>query len=72
MIWGHMTSKGTNHMCEISGTMVQMLYKSILGDDLLQTIGCYNSDAMKVIFRHDNDLGRTAKTIQQWLTEQSL
>ena len=55
MIWGCMTSQGIGYLCKIDGTMDQHLYKSILEDELLQTIDFYNLEKDQVIFQHDND-----------------
>ena len=70
MIWGCMTSQGVGYLCKIDGTMDQHLYKSILEDELLQTIEYYNLEKAQVIFQHDNDPKHKAKSVQNWLSEQ--
>ena len=70
MIWGCMTSQGIGYLCKIDGTMDQHLYKSILEDELLQTIDFYNLEKDQVIFQHDNDPKHKAKSVQKWLSEQ--
>ena len=70
MIWGCMTIKGTGHMCKINGTMDQQLYRSILEDELLQTIDWYDLDVNRVIFQHDNDPKHKARSVQEWLNQQ--
>ena len=63
MIWGCMTSKGVGYLCKIEGIMDQHLYKSILEDDLLNTIDYYNMKKEKIIFQHDNDPKHKAKSV---------
>lgn len=71
MIWGCMTSNGVGHMCKITGTMDQYLYRSILEDEFMQTIGWHDLDVNKVIFQQDNDPKHTALSVQQWLNQQA-
>lgn len=70
MIWGCMTAEGPGYMCKIDGIMDQHLYRTILEDDLIQTIKFYQLDTEKVIFQHDNDPKHKAKSVQNWLTTQ--
>ncbi len=56
MIWGCMTSKGVGYSCKIDSTMDQHLYKSILEDELMQTIEFYELKEEKIIFQHDNEI----------------
>ena len=70
MIWGCMTSQGVGYLCKIEGNMDQHLYKSILDDDLMNTIDFYDLDMEQVIFQHDNDPKHKAKSVQKWLSEQ--
>jgi transposase len=70
MVWGCMNSKGVGYLCKIEGTMDQHLYKSILQDDLLETIKFYNLKQSEVIFQHDNDPKHKSKIVQNWLSEQ--
>ena len=55
MVWGCLTSKGVGYLCRIEGTMDQHLYKSILEDDLMNTLEFYNLNPEEVFFQHDND-----------------
>ena len=50
--------------------MDQNLYRTILEDDLIQTIKFYQLDTEKVIFQHDNDPKHKTKSVQNWLTTQ--
>ena len=54
-MWGCMTSKGIGYASKIDTTMDQHLYRSILEDELMQTIDFYGLDSTKVIVQHDND-----------------
>jgi hypothetical protein len=70
MAWGCMTAHGPGYMCKIDGKMDQELYKSILEDELWQTIDYYGMDITQVIFQQDNDPKHTAKSVKEWLAEQ--
>ncbi len=70
LMWGCMTSKGVGYASRIDTTMDQHLYKSILEDELMQTIDYYDLDSTKVIFQHDNDPKHTAKSVKEWLKDQ--
>jgi hypothetical protein len=70
MIWGCMTVHGPGLMRRITGTMNQHVYKLILEEKLLGTIGYYCMDADRVIFQHDNDPKHKARSVQEWLNEQ--
>ncbi len=59
-----MTSKGVGYSCKIDSTMDQHLYKSILEDELMQTIEFYELEEEKIIFQHDNDPKHTAKSVK--------
>ncbi len=70
MVWGCLTSKGVGYLCRIEGTMDQHLYKSILEDDLMNTLEFYNLNKEEVIFQHDNDPKHKSKLVQEWLSNQ--
>ncbi len=70
MVWGCMTSKGVGDLCKINGKMDQHLYKSILEDELLNTIDFYSLNPNEVIFQHDNDPKHKSKSVQNWLANQ--
>ncbi len=70
MVWGCLTSKGVGYLCKIEGTMDQHLYKSILEDDLMNTLEFYNFNPEEVIFQHDNDPKHKSKSVQEWLSNQ--
>ncbi len=69
-MWGCMTAQGVGYACKIDSTLDQHLYKSILEDELLNTIEFYELDSTKVIFQHDNNPKHTAKSIKEWLKNQ--
>lgn len=70
MVWGCMTVHGPGYLCKIDGKMDQELYKSILEDELGQTIDYYQMNISEVIFQQDNDPKHTAKSIKEWLAAQ--
>jgi transposase len=70
MVWGCMTSKGVGYLCKIEGIMDQHLYKTILEEDLNETMEFYELDPQEVIFQHDNDPKHKSKSVQKWLSEQ--
>jgi DDE superfamily endonuclease/Transposase len=71
MIWGCMTWYGTGYMCKIEGRMDQHLYRSILEDELIQTIDYYQLEPSQCIFQQDNDPKHRAKSVQEWIIDQS-
>jgi len=70
MIWGCMSWSGQGFMCKIEGNMDKHLYKSILEDELWQTIKYYNMDPSHIVFQQDNDSKHTASIIKTWLSNQ--
>lgn len=70
MIWGCITSHGVGYACKIEGNLDGHLYKSILRDELMQTIKYYKLDKSKVIFQHDNDSKHKSKIVSLWLEKQ--
>ena len=71
MIWGCITYDGLRFIYKINSIIDQHIYKQILQDYLLQTIDWYHLDAERVIFQHDNDPKRRARSVQEWLDEQA-
>ena len=70
MVWGCIMWDGVGYMCKIDGNMDQHLYKSILEDDLMESIDFYHLNKSKIIFQHDNDPKHTSKLVKTWLSEQ--
>lgn len=70
MIWGCMTWDGPGFLCKISGTMNGELYKTILMEELQETINWYDLDSSRVIFQQDNDSKHRSSIVQNWLSEQ--
>ncbi|CAI7835425.1 unnamed protein product [Closterium sp. NIES-54] len=70
MIWGCMKYNGGGFMCKIEGRMNGELYRSILQDELQQTIEHYELDPETVVFQHDNDPKHTCKMVKTFLAEQ--
>ncbi|CAI7888233.1 unnamed protein product [Closterium sp. NIES-53] len=65
-----MTYEGAGFMCKIEGRMNGELYRSILKDELQQTIEHYELDPEAVVFQHDNDPKQTCKMVQSYLADQ--
>ncbi|GJP41591.1 hypothetical protein CLOM_g1247 [Closterium sp. NIES-68] len=70
MVWGCMTYEGAGFMCKIDGRMDGPLYRSILQDELKQTIDFFKLSPSEVIFQHDNDPKHRSRLVQDWLGEQ--
>ncbi|CAI7766389.1 unnamed protein product [Closterium sp. NIES-54] len=70
MIWGCMTYNGGAFMCKIDGRMNGEFYRSILQDELQQTIEHYELDPETVVFQHDNDPKHTCKMVKTYLADQ--
>jgi len=70
MMWGCITHKGPGLACQIEGKMDQNLYRSILEDELFQTLDLYDLKQSKTIFMQDNDPKHRAKSVMKWLAEQ--
>jgi len=72
MMWGCITHKGPGFACRIEGTMDQYLYRSILEDELLQTLDHYEMEYSQIFFMYDNDPKHKAKSVVQWLIDQEI
>ena len=72
MVWGALTKDGVGQMCQVTGTMDQVLYRQILESKLLGTLQDHNISKQRLIFMHDNDPKHTAKTVKEWLTNQHI
>jgi len=70
MVWGCFTTLGVGSLCKIDGKMDSLLYRSILEDDLMETIEYYDLDCADVIFQQDNDPKHTSKLVGSWLEMQ--
>jgi transposase len=70
MLWGCLTSKGVGYSCKIDSILDQYLYKSILQEELMDTIEYYGFETSRVIFQHDNDPKHSSNLVKQWLSAQ--
>lgn len=70
-LWSCITWSGLGYVVKIDGNMSKELYKSILEDDLMESLNSYGIDLKKTIFQYHNDLKPTAALVQKWLTEQA-
>ena len=66
-----MTAEGIRYLYQIDENLDQDLYKSILEDELQNTIEYYNLDLNRIIFQQDNNSKYIAKSIKKQFTEQS-
>jgi transposase len=72
MVWGCFTSNGVGNICRIYGHMDGNLYRQILEEDLLGTIGWYEMDKENIIFQQDNDPKHTARLTKQWFEDNGI
>ena len=70
MIWGCMTAYGRGFMCKIDGKMDKHQYKSILENNLSNTIRYFNLNEENIIFQHDNDPKHKSNLVKNWLNNQ--
>ena len=72
MFWGCMMAEDIGYGCKIEGKMDSILYHSILGDELLETIDYFKVSKENIIFQHDNAPPHTAKKIREWFGENDI
>ena len=72
MIWGCMTSQGVGYACRIEGTMDAELYRSILRDELTNTMEYYGLDRERMIFQQDRDSKHTSCLATQWFEDHGI
>ena len=65
-----MIAQGPRLMYKIDGKMDQYLYKSILEDELAQTIKYYKMNPQNIFFQQDNCTIHKVKIIQEYLKNQ--
>lgn len=58
-VWSCITYDGVGWLSHIEDSMDSVLYKEILGDELLRTLEYYHLNNQNTIFQHDNDLKHT-------------
>uniref|UniRef100_A0A8D0A432 Transposase Tc1-like domain-containing protein n=1 Tax=Sander lucioperca TaxID=283035 RepID=A0A8D0A432_SANLU len=71
MFWGCFSAKGTGQLHRIKGTMDGVMYRQILGENLLPS-----ARALKMgrgwVFQHDNDPKHTAKATKERLKKKHI
>jgi transposase len=66
MVWGCFMWEGVGYATRIEGRMDGELYRSILDEDLQNSIRYYQLDPAKIIFQQDNDPKHTCKKAKEW------
>lgn len=69
-LWSCISWSGVGYIVKIDGNMTKELYKSILEEDLLESIKFFEMDLRKTVFQHDNDPKHTADFVTKWLQKQ--
>ena len=66
MVWGCFMWEGVGYATKIEGRMDGELYRSILDEDLQNSIRYYQLDPAKIIFQQDNNPKHTCKKAKEW------
>ena len=72
MIWGCMMWKGIGYATRIEGRMDGELYRSILEDELQESIRYHQLSNDDIIFQQDNDPKHTSKKAKDWFEEHNM
>lgn len=72
MIWSCITWEGVGYLVFIDSTMDKHLYKSILEEDLIESMKYYDINKRDIIFMHDNDSKHTANFVVDWLKKENI
>ena len=68
-IWGCFFWEGTGFATKINGNLNQHLYRDILQDELMQSLGFYGLEVDDFIFQHDNAPSHTGQIPTKWLED---
>lgn len=68
MVWGCMSPAGVGNLVFIDGRMDQHVYKNILEQNLMSSADKLGLES-DFVFQQDNDPKHTARSVQQWMTE---
>ncbi|KAL0973506.1 hypothetical protein UPYG_G00204950 [Umbra pygmaea] len=71
ILWGYFSAKGTGRMHRIEGRMDGAMYREILSNNLLPSVGSLNMGRGWVC-QHDNDPKHTARATKGWLLKKHL
>jgi hypothetical protein len=71
MLWGCFSEGGTGRLVKIEAKMNRAKYREIFDENLLQTSQDLRL-GQKFTFQQDNNPKHTAKTMQEWLLENSM
>ncbi len=66
MLWGCISAKGTRWLHRIEGRMDGAMYRKILANNLLPSVGALKM-GHGLVFQHDNDPKHTARATKEWL-----
>lgn len=72
MVWGCMCYDGVGYACKINGTMDAELYKTILDDELQESIDFFDMDRDQLIFQQDNDPKHTSRIAKKWFADNNI
>ena len=72
IVWGCLTSKGTDRLHRIHGNMNAVQYCNILDESLLRTLSDHGMNKADIIFQQDNDLKHTSAQAKKWFEENDI
>lgn len=72
MMWGCMGWEGVGYAARIEGKMDAELYRTILEEDLLNTLEYYDVEVEDMIFQQDNDPKHTSKKAKEWFQDHTM
>ena len=71
-VWGTFSARGRGNLIQLTGTLNQLKYKTILETYLLPFMKAYHSGDGKSIYQHDVCSAHRAKSVSAYLTENGM